>query len=102
MNWQEILLIIYATIVTLTNLGCFIILLIELLKKIKMDKKMENRLMQKQEKVLLKCIVKNCNSKVLVTLKTVNIEDSVAQFFNMCYFHKKQFKNKVKEIKNKE
>ncbi|WP_342273521.1 hypothetical protein [Spiroplasma endosymbiont of Acasis viretata] len=28
---------------------------------------------QKQEKVLLKCIVKDCNSKVLVTLKTLNI-----------------------------
>ncbi|WP_339041172.1 hypothetical protein [Spiroplasma endosymbiont of Apeira syringaria] len=54
---------------------------------------------QKQEKVLLKCIVKDCNSKVLVTLKTLNIEDSVIQFFNMCYFHKKQFNNKVKEIK---
>ncbi|MBP1526231.1 MAG: hypothetical protein H9Q67_07050, partial [Spiroplasma ixodetis] len=46
---------------------------------------------QKQEKVLLKCIVKDCNSKVLVILKTLNIEDSVVQFFNMCYFHKKQF-----------
>ncbi|WP_342267120.1 hypothetical protein [Spiroplasma endosymbiont of Villa modesta] len=55
---------------------------------------------QKQEKVLLKCIVKYCNSKVLVTLKIGNIEDSAVQFFNMCYFHKKQFKNKVKEIKN--
>ncbi|WP_342217550.1 hypothetical protein [Spiroplasma endosymbiont of Amphimallon solstitiale] len=55
---------------------------------------------QKEEKVLLKCIVKDCNSKVLVTLKTINIEDSVIQFFNMCYFHKKQFKNKIKEIKN--
>ncbi|WP_342253091.1 hypothetical protein [Spiroplasma endosymbiont of Zeiraphera isertana] len=55
---------------------------------------------QKQEKVLLKCIVKDCNSKVLVTLKTLNVEDGVVQFFNMCYFHKKQFKNKIKEIKN--
>ena len=55
---------------------------------------------QKQEKVLLKCIVKDCNNKVLVTLKTLNIEDSAVQFFNMCYFHKKQFKNKIKEIKN--
>ncbi|WP_174481062.1 hypothetical protein [Spiroplasma endosymbiont of Danaus chrysippus] len=54
---------------------------------------------QKQEKVLLKCIVKDCNNKVLVTLKTLNIEDSVIQFFNMCYFHKKQFKNKIKEIR---
>ena len=55
---------------------------------------------QKEEKVLLKCIVKDCNNKVLVTLKTLNIEDSAVQFFNMCYFHKKQFKNKIKEIKN--
>lgn len=55
---------------------------------------------EKQEKVLLKCIVKNCNSKVLVTLNSWNIEDSAVQFFNMCYFHKKQFKNKIKEIKN--
>ncbi len=54
---------------------------------------------QKQEKVLLKCIVKECNNKVLITLKTLDIENSVEQFFNMCFFHKKQFKNKVKEIK---
>ncbi|WP_425381514.1 hypothetical protein [Spiroplasma endosymbiont of Polydrusus pterygomalis] len=54
---------------------------------------------QKQEKVLLKCIVKECNSKILVTLKTLDIESSAEQFFNMCYFHKKQFKSKVKEIK---
>ncbi|BET38170.1 hypothetical protein [Spiroplasma ixodetis] len=53
----------------------------------------------KQEKVLLKCIVKDCNSRVLVTLNSLNIEDSISQFFNMCYFHKKQFKNKVKEMK---
>ncbi|WP_339040952.1 hypothetical protein [Spiroplasma endosymbiont of Apeira syringaria] len=44
---------------------------------------------QKKEKVLLKCIVKDCNSKLLVTLKTLNIESSTEQFFNMCYFHKK-------------
>lgn len=55
---------------------------------------------QKQEKVLLKCIVKDCNSKILVILNSLNIEDSTIQFFNMCYFHKKQFKNKTKEIKN--
>lgn len=55
---------------------------------------------QKQEKVLLKCIVKDCNSHVLVTLNTMEVKDVAIQFFNMCYFHKKQFKNKVKEIKN--
>ncbi|WP_342252962.1 hypothetical protein [Spiroplasma endosymbiont of Zeiraphera isertana] len=38
--------------------------------------------MQKQEKVLLKCIVKDCNSHVLVTLKTLDIENSTEQFFN--------------------
>lgn len=54
---------------------------------------------QNQEKVLLKCIVKNCNSKVLVTLKTLNIEDSVVQFFKMCKKHQLDFNNKVKEIK---
>lgn len=45
MNWWEILLIINSTIIALTNLGCFIVLfvdLLNLLKKIKMDKKMEN------------------------------------------------------------
>jgi len=33
MNWWEILLIINSTIIALTNLGCFILLLIDLLKE---------------------------------------------------------------------
>ncbi len=33
MVWQEILLIIYSTIITLTNLGCFIVLLFDLVRK---------------------------------------------------------------------
>ncbi|WP_342253432.1 hypothetical protein [Spiroplasma endosymbiont of Zeiraphera isertana] len=55
--------------------------------------------MQKQEKVLLKCIVKNCNSKVLITLKTLDLEDTTIQFFKMCKKHKLDFNNKIKEIK---
>ncbi len=49
---------------------------------------------QKQEEVLLKCIAKECNNKVLVTLNSLNIEDRISQFFNMCYFHKNNLKIK--------
>ncbi|WP_375316818.1 hypothetical protein [Spiroplasma endosymbiont of Virgichneumon dumeticola] len=53
----------------------------------------------KQEKVLLKCIVKDCNKKVLIKLQSTDLENTSIQFFKMCKKHQLDFNNKVKEIK---
>jgi len=50
-------------------------------------------------KTKLKCIVKNCNNKVLINLQTTDLEEASIQFFKMCKKHKLDFNNKVKEIK---
>lgn len=55
--------------------------------------------MQKQEKVLLKCICKDCNSKVLINLQSTDLKEISIQFFKMCKKHQLDFNNKVKEIK---